>query len=161
MGKSQHHAGLHMIQYSKYGIYDDLEYYNEMAIKKHRKEKVKQEEKMKELKEQGLKLNSNQNETEKTKINYVEEDVNSQLQVKQQKSEAERAKQDQELLIDINHFVHLDDVVSYNVMRIAIQKKLDISFILDECENMMVRDKRTNPQKTLPPNQHSRYKQAQ
>ena len=114
MGKSQHHAGLHMIQYSKYGIYDDLEYYNEMAIKKHRKEKVKQEEKMKELKEQGLKLNSNQNETEKTKINYVEEDVNSQLQVKQQKSEAERAKQDQELLIDINHFVHLDDVVSYS-----------------------------------------------
>lgn len=55
MGYNNHHAGLHMIQYGRYGQYDDLKYYDDLANKKETKQHDVLDNK-KEIKQQDISL---------------------------------------------------------------------------------------------------------
>ena len=118
MGRNNHNARMHMIWHRRYGAYDDLAYYDELAKKKALEEKAKKVEP-----ELANEMNSNQTK---------------------QKCNNAPSKYGRESVVDIHHFLYAD-VVNANIMINAIKNKKDIVEILNKIEDLMKRDVRTNP----------------
>lgn len=137
MGYNNHHAGLHMIRYRGYGAYDDLRYYDRLALEERRIRLLEGEKNRVE-------------EDDLTKERQAVDMENSSKEKLQKKKSVEacRMKVPQRTygtteIIDIEHFL-LRDLITVNVMIMALKGKKDIYKILNEAESLMKEDSRTN-----------------
>lgn len=143
MGRDNNNAGMHLIRFSSYRYYDNLEYYDRLAVDEWRKkqQKIKEKEEKKRLEEQKKKaeletkmaLNQKAEERKPKKKNNGQNDNNKIM----------RPKYGEEKVIPMRFFIE-KDIVTRNMMIIALKKRLDIFKILEEAENMMSDDKRMN-----------------
>lgn len=121
MGYNNNYAGMHLIRYSHYGQYDDLQYYDKLAEQ-----------------ENQFKINAR---SESIKSTNKKKKIKKKLLVELNDKYGGGYGVDE--LIDTHHFVYSNIIIS-NVMIIAMKNKKDIYEILIECENIMNNDYRTN-----------------
>ena len=153
MGYNNNHAGLHMVRWNRAGFTYNLPdpyFYERTADEK----KYPQEKKTVNKKPIGgpLKFDNETMREPKGDNRNMANLSNSQPKTKAQVSNAKKHKhynvpQEQygtELIIPVENLAKMD-LVSRNVMRITLKKKLDISQIFAEAEDLMKRDLRTNP----------------
>lgn len=136
MGYNDHHAGMHMIWYRRYAAYEDLAYYDKLAEERCKREKMKEAKEKEEIvmgnQEKNVQNSSKQSTKKKQKNN------------KSQKSmEIPKIPYGTEKVIDIQYFGKMD-LISKNLMIIALKNKVDIGKILYDVENIMKKDERTN-----------------
>lgn len=135
MGYNNHHAGMHMIWHRRYAAYDDLAYYDKLAEERRKIEMNKEEKKEK------VEMTKQENVVQKpVKQNTKKKQKNKTTQ---NTMEIPKIAYGTEKIIDIHYFSKMD-LVSKNLMIIALKNKIDIGKILYDVENIMKQDERTN-----------------
>lgn len=162
MGYNNNHAGMHMIRFKRYGIYDDLEYYDRLATEKsktnHKNDEPLPKRPVIETKSSVTSKIKNNKPVKETKLTspVLQKTVDASL-VKNMKekrpqekptSAKSKSKYGTEILISPSHLFY-SDIVSTNVMLMALQNKWDVRTILKDLEDIMKRDKRTNPEPVI------------
>ena len=153
MGYNQHHAGMHLIRYSqKYAPYDDLEYYDELAKRQRNTEKnIRTSETPSVLTETSSKSDKPTEHPQKKDMQKTMSNEKTRPKQKKKKEVSLIYKSHTnitygtEAVIDTNHYLGISYIVPANIMMIALQKKLDIYEIMDECEKLAASDKYLNP----------------
>lgn len=158
MGYNNNHAGMHLIWYRHYGAYDDLDYYDrkaEMIAQQKAKRAQLTKKEVDSAVEEPIKNKSVREEID------VEEQKNTVVQNSQQAPSKKKKKNKnnrsqglwdkapefgKEQIIEMEFFVGMPQTVMANMMMIAMKNKKDIYEILVECENLMKKDMRTNPE---------------
>lgn len=145
MGYNNNHAGMHMMRYSRYAAYDDLEYYDRVAQEAYaRKQQLE--------KEQGEVQESREKETVSVRsdINMSDVKPHNQNKKKNKKQNSKKPtilcpprKYGTEEVIDFSHFLSAD-LVSKNIMIYALKNKKDAYKILSDAEDLLKQDIRTN-----------------
>lgn len=139
MGYNNNHAGMHMIWHRRYATYDDLAYYDRLA-----------EEQRKKVKENEV------NRGDVTVMSQQEKVVNSKPKQKAKKKnvnsnsmmEIPRIPYGTEKVIDIQYFGKID-LISKNLMFIALKNKINMGSILNDVEGIMKKDERTNSKPSI------------
>ena len=132
MGYNNNNAGMHMIWHRRYGLYDDLEYYDRLAEKR-----VEDDEQRKDV---DNRMDMNQPSQKQKKHKMKSRQCNKHQDLSFPKAPAYGTEK----------VIHLDniigsDIVTRNIMLIALKRKFDIKKILLEVEDIMKKDERTNP----------------
>ena len=135
MGYNNHHAGMHMIWHRRYAAYDDLDYYDKLAEEKRIQARIEKENG--EIVEMDKQENTGQKPTQ--------QNIKKKQKSKSRQNTMEKPKipYGTEKVIDIQYFSRMD-LVSKNLMFMAIKNKIDIGKILCEVEDIMKQDERTN-----------------
>lgn len=135
MGYNNHHAGMHMIWHRRYAAYEDLTYYDKLAEEKSIRAKTEKEDKV------IVEMNTQENTSQKpTRQNTKKKQKNKSNQNTMEKPKIPYGT---EKVIEIQHFTKME-LVSKNLMFIALKNKIDIGKILCDVENIMKQDERTN-----------------
>lgn len=133
MGYNNNHAGMHLIWHRRYGMYDDLRYYDRLAEEENNRKKLE------------LKIENKCKDKVTEKVNKsMDKEKNNKNKTKPNNSKATYGN---EILndIDVQYYAGFPQSVMANIMIIALKNKKDIYAILEECEELMKKDKRTNP----------------
>ena len=135
MGYNNHHAGMHMIWHRRYAAYDDLDYYDKLAEEKRIQARIEKENG--EIVEMDKQENTGQKPTQ--------QNIKKKQKSKRRQNTMEKPKipYGTEKVIDIQYFSRMD-LVSKNLMFMALKNKIDIGKILCEVEDIMKQDERTN-----------------
>ncbi len=135
MGYNNHHAGMHMIWHRRYAAYDDLDYYDKLAEEKRIQARIEKENG--EIVEMDKQENTGQKPTQ--------QNIKKKQKSKSRQNTMEKPKipYGTEKVIDIQYFSRMD-LVSKNLMFMALKNKIDIGKILCEVEDIMKQDERTN-----------------
>ena len=137
MGYNNNYAGMHMIWHSHYGKYENLEYYDRMAAEKEKEKRlITEKERLKVEEEKKVK---NKNQTGKN--NKKQSQINSSTH----KNPLKPAPFGTESIISYEYYDRLSNIFRANVMIEALERKLDIYGIINECEEIMKKDILTNP----------------
>lgn len=151
MAYDNNNAGMHMIWYRRYADYDDLDYYDRLAEKKRveKKPTIPAPTVSFTEKDEGQ-------ERRKETDNPMSQ-PNENLKVHKQNSKPGKPKKQHDLqfpqkppygtekIIGIDSFIGAD-IVSRNLMLMALKRNIDIKRVLLEAEDMMKKDERTNPE---------------
>ena len=128
MGRTNHHAGLHMIYFNRYGQYDDLAYYDKLVEEneaKKRKILAEKQDAIDRAKKAATKeLNGEREVSVKTKNNL---------------DDKEERKDDSNLIGDV-YFRRCADIYA-NIFLLAFERKIDVANMIKECEYIMANDK--------------------
>ena len=135
MEYNNHHAGMHMIWHRHYAAYDDLDYYDKLAEEKRIQARIEKENG--EIVEMDKQENTGQKPTQ--------QNIKKKQKSKSRQNTMEKPKipYGTEKVIDIQYFSRMD-LVSKNLMFMALKNKIDIGKILCEVEDIMKQDERTN-----------------
>lgn len=151
MGYNNHNAGMHFVWYRRYAAYDDLEYYDRLAEKKRKDNETRVLSsdtviaKIDEDRTQEKKVDNHMNQQDE-KPNSKKPNMKSKDKKKQRGLQfPKRPAYGTEKVIGIDNFISTD-IVSKNLMLMALKRKIDIKRVLLEAEDLMKRDERTNPE---------------
>ena len=142
MGYNNNNAGMHLMWHSHYGKYDDLEYYDRLIAEQEKEKRLLAEkEHQKQESDKKTMDNNSANKDNKKKTNNKKKyyTASKTLPVKNQSFYGN------ESIISAEYFDRLSNIFRANVMIKALEKKIDIYGILDECEDIMKRDILVNP----------------
>lgn len=140
MGYNNHHAGMHMMWCRRYAAYDDLAYYDKLAEKRRMIEKNKEEKKEK------VEMTKQENVVQKPEKQNIKKKQKDKMS--QTTREIPKLAYGTEKVIDIQYFSKMD-LISKNLMIMALKNKIDMGKIIRDVENIMKQDERTNGQPAL------------
>lgn len=131
MGYNNNHAGMHMISHRKYGGLDNLEYYDKIVEEKVRNEREKREALAIKTKTKEEKATPPVMKIKKKKSQDVDMTLHMPIKYGTEKT------------IDVQYFSNMN-LVSKNVMLMAIRQGKDVRKAIRETEELMKKDFRTN-----------------
>ena len=152
LGYNNNHAGMHMIWYRRYAAYDDLDYYDRLAEKKRSEKKTMVPHPTVSV----TKIDGGQQQRKEVDNRMSQTNEKAETEQKQKKKPTKHKKQRDlqfpqrpaygtERVISVDSFIGMD-IVSRNLMLMALKRKIDIKRVLLETEDMMKKDERTNPE---------------
>ena len=137
MGRNNHHAGLHMIRFSKYGQYDDLDFYDRLVQQRRVLLEAEMDEQNPNAIEDITQIESK--DTKPKKKHKKKENKNTydpwNIQIQYGTEE----------VLDIQRIIGPYQDMMANIMVLALKHKKDIYSILSECEDVFSKDSRINP----------------
>lgn len=156
MSYNNNHAGMHLMWYRKYGSYDDLAHYDKLAernAKQNKKEEIlnsPSKEKVDDILEKNTITEEDLSTKSITPVNITPSHKKTKKNHthKSHRKFPFAPKYGTEEVIDMKYFENMN-LVSQNVMLMALKSKKDIGKIIFEAEELMKKDFRTNSELSI------------